>query len=356
MNELRLNNRWVWAAIGLALLVLIWLLGPVLTPFVIAAGLAYLGDPVVQRLQRLRRIRLSRTLAVVLVFVVLYLIGILLAVLLFPPLERQIGLFLQNLPDYLLWLQRVLLPWLERLLPEGYTLDAETVKASFAQHWAKAGGLVPRFLQTVSESGMTLLALIGNAVLIPVLTFYLMRDWDPFVQRVRELIPRHLQLTVDGLAREFDSVLGQFVRGQLLVMLSLAVFYSIALALSGLKLALLVGVVTGLVSFVPYLGFIIGVILASAAMLVQEQTLMSLWPLAIVFSLGQLIESYVLTPRLVGERIGLHPVAVIFAVLAGGQLFGFTGVLLALPAAAIIAVLLRHLRRQWVASDLYQKG
>jgi predicted PurR-regulated permease PerM len=151
-------------------------------------------------------------------------------------------------------------------------------------------------------------------------------------------------------------VLGAFVRGQLLVMLALAVYYSIALSLCGLKLALLVGVITGLVSFVPYLGFIIGVLLASAAMLVQAQTLMSLLPVAVVFTLGQLLESYLFTPRLVGDRIGLHPVAVIFAVLAGGQLFGFVGVLLALPAAAVIAVLLRHLRRQWVASDLYQQG
>jgi predicted PurR-regulated permease PerM len=352
MAGLMLKNRWAWAAIGLALLVLVYLLGAVLTPFVIAAGLAYLGDPVVQRLQRMK---LSRTLAVVLVFVTLYLAGILLAILLFPPLERQIGLLIQNLPDYLLWLQRVLLPWLERLLPDGYTLDVATVKTALAEHWTKAGGLLPGFVQTLSQSGMTLLALIGNIVLIPVVTFYLMRDWGPFLHRMRELVPQRLLPTADGLAREFDSVLGAFVRGQLLVMLALGVYYSIALALSGLKLALLVGVVTGLVSFVPYLGFIVGVILAGVAMLVQEQTLMSLLPVAVVYGLGQLIESYVLTPRLVGDRIGLHPVAVIFAVLAGGQLFGFTGVLLALPAAAVIAVLLRHLRRQWVASDLYLK-
>ena len=348
-----MKNRWGWAALGLALLVLVYLLGPVLTPFVVAAGLAYLGDPVVQRLQRMR---LSRTLAVVLVFVALYTVVILLTILLFPPLERQITLFIQNLPDYLLWIQRVLLPWLEKFLPDGYTLDAVTVKAAFAKHWTKAGGLMPGLMQAMSQSGMTLLALIGNIVLIPVVTFYLMRDWDPFVQRVRELVPQRRLPIVESFAREFDSVLGQFVRGQLLVMLSLAVFYSIALALCGLKLALLVGVITGLVSFVPYLGFIIGVVLASVAMLVQTQALMSLLPIAVVYTLGQLIESYVLTPRLVGERIGLHPVVVIFAILAGGQLFGFTGVLLALPAAAVIAVLLRHLRRQWVASDLYLKG
>lgn len=356
MSGLLLRNRWAWLAIGLALLVLIYLLGPVLTPFVVAAGLAYLGDPIVQRLQDLKWVRISRTLAVTLVFVTLYLCLLLLTILLFPPLEKQVSLFIQNLPEYLLWIQRVLLPWLERLLPPGYTLDAATVKATFAAHWTKAGGMVPGFMQVMSQSGMTLLALVGNAILIPIVTFYLMRDWEPFVQRVRELVPQRLTPTVDGLAREFDSVLGAFVRGQLLVMAALAVFYSVALALCGLKLALLVGMITGLVAFVPYLGFIIGVVLASVAMLVQTQDLLSLVPIAVVFTLGQLIETYVLTPRLVGDRIGLHPVAVIFAVLAGGQLFGFVGVLLALPAAAVIAVVLRHLRQQWVASDFYLKG
>lgn len=353
MNGIALKNRWAWAALGLFLLVMVYLLGPVLTPFVIAAGLAYLGDPVVDRLQRYK---LSRTWAVVLVFVTLYVVGLLLVILLFPPLERQVSLFVQNLPDYLLWLQRVLLPWLEGLLPEGYTFDATTVKAAFAAHWAKAGGLGLSFFQMMSQSGLTLLVLAGNAVLIPVVTFYLLRDWDLFVAHVRGLVPQRLLPTADSLGREFDGVLGAFIRGQLLVMLSLAVYYSVALGLCGLKLALLVGVVTGLVSFVPYLGFIIGVVLASLAMLVQAQTLMSLLPIAVVFTLGQLLETYLLTPRLVGDRIGLHPVAVIFSVLAGGQLFGFTGVLLALPAAAIIAVVLRHLRRQWVVSDLYLKG
>ncbi len=352
MNGILLKNRWAWAAIGVALLVLVYLLGPVLTPFVIAAALAYLGDPIVIRLQRLR---ISRTLAVVIVFVTLTLFSLLMLVLLVPPLERQISIFIQNIPDYLLWLQRVLMPWLERLLPNGYTLDAETVKAAFAKHGSQAGGAVPKVLQIMTSSGMTLLAVAGNFVLVPILTFYLMRDWKPFVQRIRELVPQRLLPTADHLAVEFDSVLGGFVRGQLLVMLALAVYYSVALSFCGLKLALLIGVITGLVAFVPYLGFMVGVVLASAAMLVQTQSLTALLPLAVVFTLGQVIESYILTPRLVGDRIGLHPVAVIFAVLAGGQLFGFIGVLIALPAAAVIAVLLRHLRRQWVASELYVK-
>ncbi|MGH8561715.1 MAG: AI-2E family transporter, partial [Nevskiales bacterium] len=294
MNEMLLKNRWAWSAIGLALLVLVYLLGPVLTPFVIAAGLAYLGDPVVDRLQRLK---LSRTWAVVVVFGVLYTVGLLLMILLFPPLERQVSLFVQNVPDYLLWLQRVLLPWLEGLLPEGYTLDAATVKAAVTTHMAKAGGLGLNFFQAMSQSGITLLVLIGNAVLVPVVTFYLMRDWDLFVAHVRELVPQRLLPTADGLGREFDGVLGAFIRGQLLVMLALAVFYSIGLAICGLKLALLVGVITGLVSFVPYLGFIIGMLLAGVAMLAQTQEFVSLLPVAIVFGLGQLIESYVLTPR-----------------------------------------------------------
>lgn len=352
-NGLLLKNRWGWAVIGVAFLVLVYLLGPILTPFLIAAGLAYLGDPLVDRLQRYK---LSRTLAVSLVFGAIFLLLILFVILLFPPLEHQVTLFVQNIPEYLLGLQRTLLPWIDRFLPAGYTLDAETIKATIAKHWSKAGTAAPSVFQFMTASGLTLLALVGNLVLIPVVTFYLLRDWDDLVAHVRELIPPNRQPTAVGLAREFDGVLGSFMRGQLLVMLAQAVYYSVALGLCGLKLALLVGIITGLVSFVPYLGFIIGLLLASVAMLAQTQDFTSLMWIAMVFGLGQVLETYILTPRLIGDRIGLHPVAVIFAVLAGGQLFGFTGVLLGLPAAAVIAVLLRHLRRQWVASDLYTKG
>jgi predicted PurR-regulated permease PerM len=191
-------------------------------------------------------------------------------------------------------------------------------------------------------------------VLVPVVTFYLMRDWNGLVRHISDLIPRGMLPTATTLAQKADAVLSEFVRGQLLVMLALAVYYSIALWIAGLELALLIGVAIGLIAFVPYLGFIFGLLAAGVAMLVQTRDFTSLIVIGGIFTLGQLLESYIFTPRLVGDRIGLHPVAVIFAVLAGGELFGFAGVLLALPAAAVIAVLFWHVRGRWMESDLYR--
>jgi predicted PurR-regulated permease PerM len=190
-------------------------------------------------------------------------------------------------------------------------------------------------------------------VLIPVVTFYLLRDWDVLVARIRELLPRQQEPTVVKLAKNSDEVLGQFLRGQLAVMVALGTIYTVGLWIVGLDLALLVGMIAGLVSFVPYLGFIVGIVLAGVAALMQFGDAVYLLYVAIVFGIGQVLEGMVLTPLLVGDKIGLHPVAVIFAVMAGGQLFGFVGILLALPVAAVVVVILRHFREVYTASELY---
>ena len=200
---------------------------------------------------------------------------------------------------------------------------------------------------------MVLVGWVANLVLIPVVAFYLLRDWDRLMACLRELLPRRIEPTVTALARESDEVLGAFFRGQLLVMLGLGTIYTLGLWIVGLDLALLVGLIAGLVSFVPYLGFIIGILLAGVLALIQFHDMAHLLGVVGVFAVGQAMEGMLLTPLLVGERIGLHPVAVIFAVLAGGQLFGFFGVLLALPVAAVIAVFLRHMRHHYVRSELY---
>ena len=205
----------------------------------------------------------------------------------------------------------------------------------------------------VSRSGLAMLAWLANIVLVPVITFYMLRDWDHFMAAIRELLPRSVEPTLVGLAKESDAHLAAFLRGQLMVMLSLGVIYSIGLSVAGLKTALLIGMLAGLVSFVPYLGVIVGLVSASIAMLFQTQDVMQLIPVAIVFGIGQMLEGMVLTPLLVGDRIGLHPVTVIFAVLAGGQLFGFMGILLALPLASVLVVLVRHARDRYKKSELY---
>lgn len=328
--------------------ILIYLLAPVLTPFMVAVVLAYIGDPLVDRLEARK---FSRTLSVTLVFLVLSIAALILLLILVPMLERQFVLLGSKLPHYLDTLQQKVLPSLSTYLGvDNATFDLATLKNMIREQW---GGTVKGAFALLSRSGMTLLAWGANLMLIPVVTFYLLRDWDIMVARIHELVPRRAEAVVAQLARASDEVLGAFLRGQLLVMLALGTIYSVGLSLVGLELALLIGMLAGVVSFVPYLGFIVGIAAAGVAALLQFQELMPLIYVAAVFMVGQAAEGMLLTPLLVGEKIGLHPVAVIFAVLAGGQLFGFVGILLALPVAAVVMVLLRYTHEQYVGSSLY---
>jgi len=332
---------------------LLYLLAPVLIPFLMGALLAYLADPIVDRLEARK---LSRTVAVVIVFCLLFVVIIGVLFILVPLLERQTVAMIGKLPQYIEWLQGSVLPWLsERFGVEAQALDLASLKRSISEHWQQAGGVAASLLASVTRSGATLLAWLANLVLIPVVTFYLLRDWDKLVAALHALLPRRAEPVVVRLARDSDEVLGAFVRGQLLVMLALALIYSIGLWMVGLDMALLIGMLAGLVSFVPYLGLIVGVAVAGVVVLVQTHEVLQLIPVVIVFGVGQLLEGTLLTPKLVGDRIGLHPVAVIFAVLAGGQLFGFFGVLLALPAAAVVMVLLRYAHEKYVDSTLYDR-
>ncbi|WP_084182845.1 AI-2E family transporter [Nevskia soli] len=345
-----LRQNWGWFAAAAAGLVLLYFLGPILAPFLISAGLAYLGDPLVDRLELLG---LSRTLGVCIVFVVFFGVVVTALILVVPMLEEQIITFAQNIPDWLKWVQDVGLPKIGVHLPAGIRLDAGGLRDAVTHNLSQAGDIAGTVLDRVKQSTPVLLEFIANALLIPIVSFYLLRDWDLLVARIDQLIPPRLRPHAEALARETDGVLSALIRGQLLVMAALAAIYSIGLTMAGLKVALLIGIGAGLVSFIPYLGFISGLLAASIAMLVQTQEVTPLLWVAIVFGIGQVLESGVLTPMLVGDRIGLHPVAVIFAILAGGQLFGFVGVLVALPVAAVLAVLLRHARQHWLRSPLY---
>ena len=334
--------RALWLLLALALAgVLLVVLAPILTPFLIAALLAYMFNPLVTRLEGWR---VPRTLSVLLLFVLLGGLLTLLVLWLVPRAQQEISSFAGKLPGYLDTLQYRLLPWLQSLLGEQARLfDFIVIKQQLLDHWREVGTAAGEVLTTLSRSGMRVAGWLMNLVLVPVVAFYLLRDWNGIVARVHGLFPPSLQPRVARLARETDAVLGAFLRGQLLVMLALAFIYATGLWLIGIDLALPIGLVAGLVSFVPYLGFIVGLAAASVAAFFQFQDVwMLVWVLA-VFGAGQALDGMLITPTLVGERIGLHPVAVIFAVLAGGQLFGFFGVLLALPAAAVIVVWLRHL-------------
>jgi predicted PurR-regulated permease PerM len=352
MNQARdVSRRWQLLAITAVIVYLIWLLAPVLMPFAVAAMLAYLGDPLADRLERLG---LNRMWAATIVFVVLLVVVVGVLLLLIPLIARQIENLIGNLPRYGDWAQHVAWPWLQAQLHlDPHMFDSDRLVAAIKTHIGALGGVATVVLDKVSRSGLGIVMWLTNLVLIPVVAFYLLRDWDRLVATIDGMLPRSVQPTIAHLARESDAILGAFVRGQLLVMLALGVFYGVGLGLTGLSVGLLIGIVAGLLSFVPYLGFIIGFAAAIIAVLVQFGDWNHLLLVCGVFAVGQLLEGYVLVPKLVGDMIGLLPVAVIFAVLAGGYLFGFLGVLLALPAASVMVVLLRYLVERYRMSELY---
>lgn len=359
----RFLKRLQWGLVTFAVLWVTWLLGGILTPFVLAALLAWLGDPLVDRLEERGQ---SRPLAVSLVFLLILLLVTLVMVVLVPLVVGQIRDLVSNWPSYQAWMtdwfQTNAKPWIDRILGVAgmgeYSLDSfdsEQIAALVQGNWQEASGMAKTTFGYLSRSGMVLMMLAINIVLVPILTFYFLRDWDKLIERIAALIPRDHLDTVSRLARESSDSLGGFLRGQFLVMLAQGAIYAIGMSVVGLRMGLLIGIIAGLISFIPYLGATVGIVLALVAAIVQEGGFD--WSLlilvSVVFTIGQLAESYVLTPRLVGDKIGLHPVAVIFAVMAGGQLFGFLGMLLALPVAAVANVLLRFAHERYTASKLY---
>lgn len=345
-------RRWIGLGAALLIAVLLYLLHNILSPFLVGILLAYLADPLVDRLERAG---LSRTWGVVVVFSLFTLLFMALLLVLIPMLAKQLVRLYELAPQMLDWLEHVALPWVQsRLgLADGFW-KFDKIKAAIGAHMGQTTDIVGVLLSQATASSLALIGWLANLVLIPVVGFYLLRDWDLMMAKLRSLLPRQREEQVVGLAGECHEVLGAFVRGQLLVMLALGVIYSTGLMLVGLELGLLIGMLAGLAAIVPYMGFIIGIGAALVAGLFQfSGDLYPMLGIVAVFMVGQALEGMVLTPMLVGDRIGLHPVAVIFAILAGGELFGFTGVLLALPVAAVIMVLLRHVHDLYKESDMY---
>jgi predicted PurR-regulated permease PerM len=345
-------RRWIlFCAAGLLLVLLVVLLRPILTPFVVGALLAYLGDPLVDRLERLG---CPRSAAAALVFLLLTLLVILGLVITVPMLAHQLDELVRRLPALYQWFASEAVPWLQQRfnLPE-QALPRLGVGRTLAENWQSVGKVLANLGRYITGSGINFLVSLGNLVLVPVVAFYLLRDWDKLTPRLLALLPMAWQPRAQVLARESDEVIGAFLRGQFLVMLGLTIIYVGGLSLVGLELAFLIGTVAGLASIVPYLGAVVGIVAASVAALLQFHDWSALLWVGLVFMIGQLIEGYLLTPNLVGDRIGLHPVAVIFAVLAGGQLAGFVGILIALPMAAVIVVFMNHIHDYYKDSALY---
>ena len=341
-----------WLAVAVVVAVLLYLLSPILAPFGAAAILAYICNPLVVRL---RAFKVPRTPAVLLVMLGLLLLFTTLLLIVVPLLEKEIGLLVARMPGWLDAARTNLLPGLQQWLGVSLEWDSQALKTALLSNWQTNGGAAAKLLPWLKSGGVFITQFI-KLLLVPVAMFYLLRDWDALIGRIDALVPRHWHAKVTEIAVEVDRVLAEFLRGQIAVMLLMSVYYVLVLWLVGLDFALPIGVVAGLLVFVPYLGMLLGLVLATLAAAMQFSALGDVVLVWTVFGAGQLLEGMLITPWLVGERIGLHPLAVIFALLAFGQLFGFFGVLLALPLAAILLVVLRHARARYLASEMYTRS
>ncbi len=345
------STRWFWLTMFLVFSALLYLLAPILLPFVAGALLAYLGDPLVDRLEKLK---ISRTMSVVVVFFVLFLLVLPVVLFLIPLVESQVKLLIEKAPGYIKWVMDNSGTTLEKNFGISIpALESEQLKETFQQQFSLAGNFFKSLVRTVTHSGFVVASWAANLFLIPVISFYLLRDWDRLVGYLHDLLPRDIEPTFTRLVKESDDVLGAFLRGQMMVMLALGAIYATGLKIVGLEFSLLIGMLAGILSFIPYMGLIVGIVVAGIAVMLQTHDPMNLVWVALVFGVAQMIEGMLLTPLLVGDRIGLHPVAVIFAVLAGGQLFGFFGILLALPVFAVLAVIMRHFHKSYKQSVMY---
>ncbi|MDO8990374.1 MAG: AI-2E family transporter [Sideroxyarcus sp.] len=348
-----------WSAVAAVAAGLLYLLGPILAPFVAAAILAYICNPLVGRLCAwkvpLFARNVPRALAVVLVMSGLLLLLTALLLIVLPLLEKEIGLLMVRLPAWLDALGNRLFPWLQQWLGVGLVWDSQAMKYAILSRWQDQGDVAALLLTSLGESGGALIEQIIALLLVPFAMFYLLRDWNALLENAERLVPRHWHTKTREIAIEVDRALGEFLYGQISVMLLVSVYYVLLLWLVGLEFALPIGIVAGLLVFVPYLGIFLGLLLGTLAAAMQFSTFGDVAMVWLVFGTGHLLEAMVITPWLVGDRIGLHPLAVIFALFAFGHLFGFFGVLLALPMAAILLVVLRHGRNRYLTSDMYGK-
>lgn len=341
----------LWIGAGLLLLWLLAQLGPILAPFFLAAILAYICNPLVDRWQRLG---LRRIIGVLLVLLLVAAILAALVLVLVPLLIDEARIGAESLPQVSSAINDKLVPWVQQHYGVHIRLDAEFLRRMVASSPDGLGSIADKLFQSLKIGGIALFGIAATVLLTPVAMFYLLLDWHRILERVENAIPRAWHGKAARMVADIDAVLSQFLRGQLLVMAILAVYYSLALLLVDLPSAVSVGLLTGLLIFVPYIGFATGLVLALVVAALQFQGFTPIVAVLVVYGIGQVLEGVFLTPFLVGERIGLHPLAVIFSLLAFGQLFGFVGVLLALPASAALLVGLREVRKLYLASRFYR--
>ena len=336
---------------------LLYLLMPVLSPFIVALVLAYIGHPAVDKLNQIKLGRFTISRGVGAICVILSIVTALLLVIFIvaPLFQKELLLLIDRIPNFINATKILIAPWLQKHAGITLDIDAAQIQAILTNNWKAASQYIASFLLSVSSRGLTVISWLGNAILIPVVLFYLLRDWHSFIAHFADLIPRRFIAKATKITTEINDVLSGFLRGQLTVMLCMSVFYASGLWAAGLDSAVPIGVITGLLGFVPYLGFGLGFMLAMLAGALQFTSIGEIVPVLIVFGAGQFVESFLLTPLLVGERIGLHPAVVLFALLACGQLFGFVGLFFALPLSAAIAIGIKHAELKYFSSENYLK-
>jgi len=348
-------NRWrFWVGVAAGFLLLLWLLNDILLPFVVGAVVAYFFDPVVARLQRAG---LSRTWATTLVTVIAVLVAVGVAMAILPPLFGQVQALIAKAPQYAVQAAQRLQPMIEPLreklgLP---TLSLPELQAEATQWAGQALGVVGGLAGRLAQRGVAIINLLALLFITPVVTFYLLRDWPKVLAGIDRTLPLDNAATIRTLAVESNAAVAGYIRGQALVCLCLGTLYAVGLSIVGLQFGFVIGLIAGLISFIPFVGTLVGGTLSIGMALAQfppDWTSVAL--VAAVFVLGNMLEGNVLSPKLVGDRVGLHPVWIMFALLAGGSLFGFTGVLIAVPVAAVIGVVVRHLMGRYRASTFYR--
>lgn len=339
-----------WVAALAVFILMLWLLAEILLPFIAGLFIAYLLTPLTDRLERAGVNRLVAALTIITLVVLVIILVILMFV---PLLGSQLSSFISNIPEYVNKLRAVVSdpsrPWVQKLVGAGMNADV-----GISELVTQGAGWLTAGLKSLWSGGSALVSLFSLVVITPVVAFYLIYDWHKMIRTVDGWIPVQQRDTVRGLAREVDGAIAGFVRGQSLVCLILGSFYAVALTLAGLNFGLLIGLISGLITFIPYVGSMTGLILSLGVAVAQ------FWPDYIwivlilgIFMFGQFIEGNVLSPKLVGDSVGLHPVWLIFALLAFGYLFGFVGLLIAVPLAATIGVLVRFALRRYLESSFY---
>ena len=341
-----------WASIFAFIFVVMWLLGDVLLPFVAGMAIAYLCNPLTNRLERLR---IPRWIAALIVITLVVLFVVLLILLIVPVIAAQLAAFIQDLPGYISKLQALISdpsrPWLRRIVGERFA----GADKSTGELMTQAAALGTTFLGKVWSGGTAVIAVFSLLVITPVVAFYFIVDWPRLIASLERLVPRSQHDTVVKLAQQTDTAIAGFVRGQTLVCVLLGLFYAVGLSVVGLNFGLLIGLISGLISFIPYVGSVTGFMLATGIALAQFWPEW-IWVVAVmaIFLFGQFVEGNILVPKLVGDSVGLHPLWLMFALFAFGYLFGFLGLLLAVPLAAAVGVLVRFGVDRYFHSPLYK--